>query len=113
MGEEFIPVQATIGVDFTYVENQVKDEEDPSKYQKGINYVTIDLLDYYADLATKIILDKIYFYEKFHPELLIKEGLFQNDGIKQSIRLERLNNIAISQMKILNNNDTIYLEKGE
>lgn len=59
------------------------DEEDPSKYQKGINYVTIDLLDYYADLATKIILDKIYFYEKFHPELLIKEGLFQNDGIKQ------------------------------
>ena len=40
-------------------------------------------------------------------------SVFINDGIKQSIRLERLNNIAISQMKILNNNDTIYLEKGE
>ena len=34
MGEEFIPVQATIGEDFTYVENQVKDEEDPSKNNK-------------------------------------------------------------------------------
>ena len=40
-------------------------------------------------------------------------SVFINDGIKQSIRLERLNNIAISQMKILNNNDTIYLEKDE
>ncbi len=34
MGEEFIPCQATIGVDFTYVENQVKDEEDPRKNNK-------------------------------------------------------------------------------
>ena len=34
MGEEFIPCQATIGVDFTYVENQVKDEEDPKKNNK-------------------------------------------------------------------------------
>ena len=34
MGEEFIPVQATIGVDFTYVENQVKDDEDPKKNNK-------------------------------------------------------------------------------
>jgi len=50
-------------------------EEDPTKYQKGITYVTLDLLDYYADFATKIILDKIYFYEKFHPELIIKKGL--------------------------------------
>ena len=44
-------------------------EEDPSKYKKGISHVTLDLLDYYADFATKILLDKIYFYEKFHPEL--------------------------------------------
>ena len=29
-------------------------EEDPSKYQKGITYVTLDLLDYYSELATKI-----------------------------------------------------------
>ena len=34
MGEEFIPHQATIGVDFTYVENKVKDDEDPTKYNK-------------------------------------------------------------------------------
>ena len=53
-------------------------EEDPSQYQKGISYVTLDVLDYYADLATKILLDRIYFYEKFHPELLIKKGIFKN-----------------------------------
>ena len=29
-----------------------------------------------------------------------------NDGVNQSVRLERLNKIAISQMKILNNTDT-------
>ena len=34
MGEEFIPYQATIGVDFTYIENKVKDEDDPNKYNK-------------------------------------------------------------------------------
>ena len=34
MGDEFVPCQATIGVDFTYVENQVKDEEDPTKINK-------------------------------------------------------------------------------
>ena len=34
MGDEFVPCQATIGVDFTYVENQVKDEEDPKKLNK-------------------------------------------------------------------------------
>ncbi len=33
-------------------------------------------------------------------------SVFINDGIKQSIRLERLNKIAISQMKILNENET-------
>ena len=38
-------------------------------------------------------------------------SVFINDGINQSIRLERLNKIAISQMKILNNSDTILLEK--
>ncbi len=32
-------------------------------------------------------------------------SVFINDGLKQSIRLERLNKIAISQMKILNEND--------
>ena len=59
-------------------------EEDPSKYQKGITYVTLDLLDYYSDFATKILLDQIYFYEKFHPELFIKKGLFQIINTKQS-----------------------------
>lgn len=34
MGEEFIPYQATIGVDFTYVENKIPDEENPGKYNK-------------------------------------------------------------------------------
>ena len=37
-------------------------------------------------------------------------SVFINDGIIQSVRLERLNKIAISQMKILNNNDIIYLD---
>ena len=32
-------------------------------------------------------------------------SVFINDGLSQSIRLERLNKIAISQMKILNNSD--------
>lgn len=59
-------------------------EEDPSKYKKGISYVTLDLLDYYADFATKILLDEIYFYEKFHPELLIKKGLFHIIDSEQS-----------------------------
>ena len=39
-------------------------EEDPSKYQKGITYVTHD--------------------EKFHPELFIQKGLFQILNSKQS-----------------------------
>ena len=37
-------------------------------------------------------------------------SVFINDGLSQSIRLERLNKIAISQMKILNNSNTILLE---
>lgn len=41
MGDEFVPCQATIGVDFTYVENQVKDEEDPSK----INKISLQIWD--------------------------------------------------------------------
>ena len=32
-------------------------------------------------------------------------SVFINDKLKQSLRLERLNKIAISQMKILNNTD--------
>ena len=38
-------------------------------------------------------------------------SVFINDGLNQSIRLERLNKIAISQMQILNNSDTVLLEK--
>jgi len=41
MGDEFVPCQATIGVDFTYVENQVKDEEDPKK----INRISLQIWD--------------------------------------------------------------------
>ena len=37
-------------------------------------------------------------------------SVFINDGISQSKRLERLNKIAIYQMKILNNDDLNYLE---
>lgn len=59
-------------------------EDDPSKYKQGITHVTLDLLDYYADLATKIVLDQIYFYEKFNPELLIKKGFFNTDGFEQT-----------------------------
>ena len=37
-------------------------------------------------------------------------SVFINDGISQSVRLKRLNKIAISQMKILSNSDTVLLE---
>ena len=37
-------------------------------------------------------------------------SVFINEGLSQSIRLERLNKIAISQMKILNNSNTILLK---
>lgn len=64
------------------IREKLLDEENPNEYQKGISYVTIDLLDFYADYATKLLLDKIYFYEKFHPEKLIKNGLFSNIDTK-------------------------------
>ncbi len=38
-------------------------------------------------------------------------AVFINDGISQAIRLERLNRIAISQMKILSESNNKYLEK--
>ena len=38
-------------------------------------------------------------------------SVFINDGIKQSLRLEKLNKIAISQMKILNESDKIGIKK--
>ena len=37
-------------------------------------------------------------------------SVFISDGLNQSLRLERLNKIAISQIKILNENDIKYLE---
>ena len=40
-------------------------------------------------------------------------SVFINDGLSQSIRLERLNKIAISQIKILNNSDEILLENNQ
>ena len=40
-------------------------------------------------------------------------SVFINDGLKQSERLIRLNNIAISQMKILNDSDVKYLKGDE
>lgn len=55
------------------------DDKNPDLYNKGITSLTIDLLDAYADYATKILLDKIYFYEHFHPEKLIKKGLFEEN----------------------------------
>ena len=64
------------------IREKLLDEENPNEYQKGISYVTLDLLDFYADYATKLLLDKIYFYEKFQPEKLIKKGLFSNIDTK-------------------------------
>ncbi len=40
-------------------------------------------------------------------------SVFINDGLSQSIRLERLNKIAISQMQILNNTDTILFKNNK
>ncbi len=34
MGADFTPYQATIGVDFTYVENSIENEDDPNKKDK-------------------------------------------------------------------------------
>ena len=57
-----------------YLRNILLNKEEPSKYQKGITHITLDVLDSYAEFATNILLKEIYFYEKFHPELLIKKG---------------------------------------
>lgn len=64
------------------IREKLLDEENPSEYQKGISYVTLDALDFYAEFATKILLDKIYFYEHFHPEKYIRKGLFSNMNTK-------------------------------
>jgi hypothetical protein len=40
-------------------------------------------------------------------------SVFINDGLSQSLRLERLNKIAISQMQILNNSDNVLLENNQ
>ena len=40
-------------------------------------------------------------------------SVFINDGLKQSLRLEKLNKIAISQMKILNENDIGNVENDK
>ena len=37
-------------------------------------------------------------------------SVFIREGLKRSIRLERLNKIAISQMQILNDTDVKYLK---
>lgn len=64
------------------IREKLLDEENPSEYQKGISCVTLDVLNYYAEFATKILLDKIYFYEHFHPEKLIRNGLFSDMNTK-------------------------------
>ena len=64
------------------IREKLIDEENPHEYQKGISYVTLDVLDIYAEYATKILLDKIYFYDHFHPEILIKKGLFSDFSSK-------------------------------
>ena len=66
------------------IREKLLDEENPNEYQKGISYVTLDVLDFYAEFATKILLDKIYFYEHFHPEILIKKGLFSDKNTKNT-----------------------------
>jgi len=66
------------------IREKLLDEENPNEYQKGISYVTLDVLDFYAEYATKILLDKIYFYDHFHPEILIKKGLFSDINTKNT-----------------------------
>ena len=66
------------------IREKLLDEENPNEYQKGISYVTLDVLDFYAEYATKILLDKIYFYDHFHPEILIKKGLFSELNTKNT-----------------------------
>ncbi len=40
-------------------------------------------------------------------------SVFINNGLNQAVRLEQLNKIAISQMKILNNSDSILLKNSQ
>ena len=40
-------------------------------------------------------------------------SVFINDGLNQAVRLERLNKIAIYQMRILNNSNTILLKNNQ
>ena len=40
-------------------------------------------------------------------------SVFINDGLKQSLRLEKLNKIAISQIKILNESDKSSIENDK
>ena len=56
MGDEFIPCQATIGVDFTYVESKVKDDEDPNK----MNKISLQIWD----MCKYIIIYNTYFLKK-------------------------------------------------
>ena len=55
MGEEFIPYQATIGVDFTYIENKIKDEENPKKFNRISLQIwdTCNLLNYIKKIKIK------------------------------------------------------------
>ena len=46
------------------------DDENPNEYKKGISFVTLDRLDFYAEYATKILLDKIRFLLSGHDSLL-------------------------------------------
>ena len=62
-----------------FIREKLLDEENDIEYQKGISCVTLDVLDLYAEFATKIMLDKIYFYDQFHPELLIRKGIFSEE----------------------------------
>ena len=65
-----------------FIREKLLDEENDIEYQKGISCVTLDVLDLYAEFATKIMLDKIYFYDQFHPELLIRKGIFSEEKAK-------------------------------
>ena len=96
------------------IRNKILNEEDPSEYQKGITHVTLDVLDYYAEFATKILLDEIYFYDKFHPELLLKKGFlleYTTDKISEyfipieiNVSLDDINYNDNVNWDLLNNN---------
>ena len=42
-----------------YLRNILLNKEEPSKYQKGITHITLDVLDSYAEFATNILLKEI------------------------------------------------------